>query len=110
MSIGEICKIAGIDTILGMGTVFLILIIISIFIWLLGVLTGGVKAAGQSVVETPTPAPAAELSAREDDAQLVAVIMAAIRASKAAEGENVDDDAYVVRNIRRATWKYTQSE
>lgn len=108
MSIGEICKIAGIDTILGMGTVFLILIIISIFIWLLGVLTGGVKAAGQSVVETP--APAAELSAREDDAQLVAVIMAAIRASKAAEGENVDDDAYVVRNIRRATWKYTQSE
>jgi hypothetical protein len=36
--------------------------------------------------------------------------MAAIRASKAAEGENVDDDAYVVRNIRRATWKYTQSE
>ncbi|MBQ1471186.1 MAG: OadG family protein [Eubacterium sp.] len=112
MSIGEICKIAGIDTILGMGTVFLILIIISIFIWLLGVLTGGVKAAGQSVVETPAPAPApaAELSAREDDAQLVAVIMAAIRASKAAEGENVDDDAYVVRNIRRATWKYTQSE
>ncbi|WP_051600607.1 OadG family protein [Eubacterium sp. AB3007] len=108
MSIGEICKIAGIDTILGMGTVFLILIIISIFIWLLGVLTGGVKAAGQSVVETP--APVAELSAREDDAQLVAVIMAAIRASKAAEGENVDDDAYVVRNIRRATWKYTQSE
>ena len=110
MSIGEICKIAGIDTILGMGTVFLILIIISIFIWLLGVLTGGVKAAGQSVVETPAPAPAAELSAREDDAQLVAVIMAAIRASKASEGENVDDDAYVVRNIRRATWKYTQSE
>ena len=44
MSIGEICKIAGIDTILGMGTVFLILIIISIFIWLLGVLTGGAKS------------------------------------------------------------------
>ena len=110
MSIGEICKIAGIDTILGMGTVFLILIIISIFIWLLGVLTGGATSSGKTVVETPSPAPAAEPSVRTDDAQLVAVIMAAIRASKAAEGENVDDDAYVVRNIRRATWKYTQSE
>ena len=31
------------------------------------------------------------------------MIMAAIRASKAAEGENVDDDAYVVRNIRGCT-------
>ena len=38
MSIGEIAKIALIDTGLGMGTVFAVLILISIVIWLLGII------------------------------------------------------------------------
>ena len=36
MSLGEIVKTALIDTALGMGTVFVILVIISIVIWALG--------------------------------------------------------------------------
>ena len=118
MNIGEICATAGIYTVLGMGTVFCILILISIIIWLLGVLTGGARAGQQKPEEVHAPAPVKAVPAAAaagvgptDDAQIAAVIMAAIAASRAAAGEEeLDDDAYVVRSIRRATWKYTQSE
>ena len=37
MSLQEILKLAAVDTVLGMGTVFTVLIIISLCIWALGV-------------------------------------------------------------------------
>ena len=107
MNIGEILRAAGIDTLLGMGTVFLILILISIIIWLLGVMTH-TERKGAPPVETaaPTPAP----SEPGEDTVLAAVIMAAIKAYQDEHNGSETDDTYVVRSIRRATWKHTQSE
>ena len=45
MSIGEILKVGAIDTVLGMGTVFCILIFIAFCIWLMGKACAPRKAA-----------------------------------------------------------------
>ena len=105
MSIGEIMKIAAIDTVLGMGTVFCVLILISIVIWLLGFLNKGEQ---KKPAEAPAPAPVRTVSepAAGDDA-LIAVIMAAIKAYNESDDSEVDSDEYIVRSIRRATWKRT---
>ena len=100
---GEIMKKAGLNTVMGMGTVFLVLILISIIIYLLGIIvkaqkkrpaeTVGVSVtpAEPQVMETP-----AEPEDLTDDFELVAVIAAAIAAS-----EGVPADQLVVRSIRR---------
>ena len=103
MSLGEIMKIAAIDTVLGMGTVFLILIFISVCIWLMGVLC-----------REKTPAQAAA-SAQTSDAdageggitpELAAVITAAVHQYiKDQTGDSGEE--YIVRNVRRATWRHT---
>lgn len=116
MSIGEIIKIALVDTALGMGTVFLILIFISLCIWLLGRICGagknvqneGAGTAG-AAAETSSVTEAApggdEADTSDIDPEVIAAITAAIH--QYIRDENGDNEEYVVRNVRRATWKHT---
>ena len=92
--------------ILGMGTVFVVLIFLSFVIWLefIPVLEKKFRkapAAAEPVkAETPAAAPVPVVvpaeAAAEDDSELVAVIAAAVAA---AEGTSVD--GFVVRSIKR---------
>lgn len=104
MGLGTIFKKAGINTIIGMGTVFVMLIFISILIWLLGFvpkLIGGKKevkpTASVPVAPVPVAAPiTVKETAETDDKELVAVIAAAIAAAT-----GTSTDSFVVRSIRK---------
>ena len=110
-SFGEILQKAGLNTIIGMGKVFVILIFISLVIALLPKLTGMIENFGKKK-EAPAAAPAApkaaaaapgEVAALADDLELVAVISAAIAAYT-----GTSSDGFVVRSIRRSDknkWK-----
>ena len=103
---------AAIHTLIGMGTVFIVLIFISLIIGCFKYInqwekSKAVKAlAAVPAPAAPAPAPAPAYEAKEelaDDLELVAVITAAIAAS-----ENTSADGLVVRSIRRksgAKWK-----
>lgn len=101
MTIGEILAKAGIDTLLGMGTVFLMLMFISFVIYLFRFVNGEKKPEIQAeteaaALETPEP------QGRED--QLAAVIAAAVAASLREDKETekeIDPDEYIVRSIKR---------
>ena len=106
---GEILQKAGLNTLLGMGTVFVVLIIISVIISLLKYIpklqaaftkkAEPQQVAPASVSETPAAEVAEEVvveETQEDDTELVAVIAAAIAAS-----EGTSTDGFVVRSIRR---------
>lgn len=104
-STAEILQKAGLNTLLGMGTVFIVLIFISIIIWLLKFIPaleqafrGKKKQAPAQKTEAAAPAaPAVEMEeALTDDTELIAVITAAIAASEGTSG-----DGFVVRSIRR---------
>ncbi len=107
-SFGEIMGKAAANTLMGMGTVFIVLIFISIIIAqfskinaLLTKMTSGKK---DTEVQTSAPAPVAAAAPvvsenPMDDAQLVAVITAAIAAANEAAGGT---DSLVVRSIRKA--------
>ena len=98
---------AGMNTLMGMGTVFLVLIFIC---WIISCMKYINKAAGKTEKKeaaAPAPAPVAAAPAVEenlaDDLELVAVITAAIAASSGTPA-----DGLVVRSIRRASgsnWK-----
>lgn len=108
----EILKIAIIDTVLGMGTVFLILIFISACIWFLGKI-GNRKGKNETPEKGSIKVNPNTIEHNENayalTPQLVAVIAtAAIIKYKTEHEENSDDDDYVVRNIRRAPWKHIQ--
>lgn len=100
---GEILKKAGMNTILGMGTVFLVLIFLAFVISLLKYIpmlqekftkkTEKNKTPVKEVPKVEVPVVEEELT---DDEELVAVITAAI----AAADESVSD-GFVVRSIRR---------
>ena len=103
----EILEKAGLNTLLGMGTVFVVLIFISFIIYLLGFipklqkkLSGKGKAAEEKketpVQAAPAPAVSAPQAAGTDDGELAAVIAAAIAAS-----EGTSTDGFVVRSIKR---------
>lgn len=104
--VGEILQKSGLNTILGMGTVFVVLIFISIVISLMKYIPalGNVFRKKQEKAEMPQASEAvqavseadAELS---DDAELIAVITAAIAAAE-SEG-TMGTDGFVVRSIRR---------
>jgi sodium pump decarboxylase gamma subunit len=97
MSTGEIMRLAGLNTLLGMGTVFVVLLFISFIISLFKYIAPQTKAAPAA----PAPVPAAEPVEEEEDDQelLAAIITAALHASMSARGE--DPSGYVVRSIRR---------
>lgn len=107
MSIGEILKVGAIDTVLGMGTVFCILIFIAFCIWLMGKACAPKAAAAAAPAETAPQAEAVPVSAGYDGftPETVAVITAAILQQIADEQGEAAAEGYIVRNVRRAQWK-----
>lgn len=106
---GEKMAKAAMNTLMGMGTVFLVLIFISLIIGcfkFISVFEQKAKSKKQAAAPAETPAPAPAEAVEEnlaDDLELVAVITAAIAAST-----NSSADGLVVRSIRRAPgakWK-----
>lgn len=116
-SLGELMAQAGLNTVLGMGTTFVILILISFIISLFPLIGKAQKAneekkaaAAKKTAPAPAapaaaaaPAPAAPAPAADpmNDSQLVAVIAAAVAA---AEGRTTTD-GFVVRSIRKVSRK-----
>lgn len=101
-SMSEILTKSGLNTLLGMGTVFSVLIFISIIISLFSFIPK-LEAAFRKPKEEPQAAPAAAVPAPEetvepetDDLELIAVISAAIAAC-----EGTGTDGFIVRSIRR---------
>lgn len=101
-STGEIMAKAGMNTLIGMGTVFAVLILISLIISCFTFIS---KFEKQKKQEAPAPAVAApvveQTAANEelsDDTELVAVIAAAIAAYEGA----ASTDGFVVRSIRKS--------
>lgn len=102
---GEILSKAGLNTLLGMGTVFAVLIFISIIISLMKYIPALGERLKKKPVQTKTaiveeaemPVSAATATETMDDAELIAVISAAIAAY---EGSG-SSDGFVVRSIRR---------
>lgn len=105
MSIGEILKVGAIDTVLGMGTVFAILIFIAFCIWLMGKLCAPKAAATAAAAAAPQPEAAPEDAFDGFTPETVAVITAAIHQMIADEQGEAATEGYIVRNVRRAQWK-----
>lgn len=104
-SLGEILEKAGLNTILGMGTVFAVLIFIAFIISLfkyISVIESALKnkknKQTKEVSNAKAEVPAVPVVEEEvsNDLELVAVIAAAIAAA-----EGTSTDAFVVRSIRR---------
>ena len=108
-TVGDSMAKAGLNTLIGMGTVFVVLILISFIISLFGYIPkiqaafSKKKASAEATpapkaAPAPVPAPVVEESVDySDDLELVAVIAAAIAAY---EGET-STDGFVVRSIRK---------
>lgn len=100
---GEMMTNAALNTLIGMGTVFVVLILISLIIALFGFipkLQAGLGKKKETVQEKAVDNAVAQIIESEeqsDDLELVAVIAAAIAASEGA----ASTDGYVVRSIRR---------
>ena len=97
----EILEKAGLNTLLGMGTVFVMLIFMSFIISLIkyvpALLNGTSKKKKEEAPKAaPAPAAAVEEAEEMDDTELVAVIAAAIAAA-----EGTTTDGFVVRSIKR---------
>ncbi|MDO5350351.1 MAG: OadG family transporter subunit [Lachnospiraceae bacterium] len=113
-SLGENMSRAAVHTIIGMGTVFLVLIFISLIIGCFKYINAWEKklnaknapaapAPAPALAATPAAAAVEEEEELADDLELVAVITAAIAASM-----NTSTDGLVVRSIKRksgAKWK-----
>lgn len=101
-SLGETMTKAAMNTAMGMGTVFVMLIVISLIISCFTFINKAQKkaeskkAASAPAPAAPAAAPAVEEVSQTDDLELVAVIAAAIAA---ATGTSTDD--FVVRSIKR---------
>ncbi|MDO5589721.1 MAG: OadG family transporter subunit [Lachnospiraceae bacterium] len=106
-SMGEVLEKAGLNTVLGMGTVFVVLIFISLIISLFKFIPAlenawknkGKKTSKEAeavVVENVASSAPAEAEDVTDDTELVAVIAAAIAAY-----EGTSTDGFVVRSIKR---------
>jgi sodium pump decarboxylase gamma subunit len=108
-STGEKLENAGLNTLLGMGMAFAILIIISLIISLFPILFNGnrkKKESDQEITQKAIENTTAQIADKEDvsnDAELVAVIAAAIAAY---EGSG-STDGFRVRSIRKVNtnWK-----
>lgn len=103
-AIGEILQKAGLNTVLGMGTTFVVLIFLSFIIWLLKFIPVLEKSFRKSpetdpsdggAVTAPAPIPAAEADL-SGDTELAAVIAVAVAAS-----EGTSPDGFIVRSIKR---------
>lgn len=106
-SFGEIIEKAALNTLLGMGTVFCVLILISFLISLFVFIPKlqekfSKKPAAAAVTAKPEARPAVPQAVEEedltDDLEMVAVIAAAVAASEGA----ATTDGFVVRSIKRS--------
>lgn len=106
---GEIAKKAALNTLIGMGSVFAVLILLAFIISLFKYVSvfenrGKAKKDVAEKAATPAPAPVEPAApAPADDLQLIAVITAAIAAA-----EGTSTDGFVVRSIKRRSnnkWK-----
>lgn len=98
-SVGEKLEKAALNTLMGMGTVFCVLILISLIIYcfrFIPMLLGGKKKKEEEKTETPALAAPVVEETLTDDLELVAVISAAIAAI-----EGTTTDSFVVRSIHR---------
>ena len=110
---GEIMEKAALNTLLGMGTVFIVLILISAIISCFGLipkiqdkLTKKSKTEdAKSAAVNNTAKQVVEAEELSDDLELIAVISAAIAASEGASSA----DGFVVRSIRRAGSKWQRA-
>ena len=101
-------KNAALNTVMGLGTVFVILIMLIFLISLFQFIPGSgaqeakaKKKAAEDAAAAPTPAPVAAAPVQEaDNSELIAVIAAAIAAS-----EGTSTDGFVVRSIRKINRK-----
>lgn len=101
-------KNAGLNTVMGLGTVFVILIMLIFLISLFQFIPGSgaqeakaKKKAAEEAAAAPTPATVAADPVQEaDNSELIAVIAAAIAAS-----EGTSTDGFVVRSIRKINRK-----
>lgn len=109
-TIGENMEKAGLNTLLGMGTTFVILIFLSFIISLFKLLPGsGVAKVKEAEKAAPVSNAVNQIAEREELAasgtaegdELIAVITAAIAAYEAANGSSAGSDGFVVRSIRR---------
>lgn len=95
---------AGLNTLMGIGTVFVMLVflsfIISLFKFIPGMLEGKKKEAPAPVSPAPAPVQVPAVEEEVDDTELIAVIAAAIAAS-----EGTSTDGFVVRSIRKINRK-----
>lgn len=109
-SVAELMTKAGMDTLMGMGTVFVVLILISLIIWTLGSipklqakLSKKNRKEAKAITTEAVDNTIAQIIEKEenaestDDYELIAVIAAAIAASEGA----VSTDGFVVRSIRK---------
>lgn len=102
---GEKMEKAGLNTLLGMGTVFIVLILISLIISLFNLIPkiqSGFGKKKQDVKAAAVDNTIAQIELKEeqaDDNELIAVITAAIAAASSAGGASSDD--FVVRSIVR---------
>lgn len=103
----DLIKTALLNTVIGMGIVFCVLILISFLIFMFGYVSKLFSGKPSKKVEEKPSAVVKEVSVEEtsdeeliDDTELVAVITAAIMASM---GEEAPVDGLVVRSIRRRT-------
>lgn len=106
-STGEIMLKAGMNTLIGMGTVFVVLILISLIISSFTLISkieekkkkkASAKAVSNDVKSDPVVTQIAKKEELSDDMELVAVIAAAIAAY---EGSG-STDGFVVRSIRKS--------
>ena len=100
---GEQMTKAGLNTLMGMGTVFAVLILIALLISAFNLIpkVQAIFAKKEKKVEVAADNAVAQIveneAVQEDDLELIAVIAAAIAASEGAASA----DGYVVRSIRR---------
>ncbi len=107
-SLGEMMEQAALNTVLGMGTTFVILILLAVIISLFAFIPKIQAAFQKKPAAAPAPAAAAPAAAPVveeevvDDGELIAVIAAAIAAS---EGRT-STDGFQVRSIRKSRKKF----
>lgn len=109
MTVTEILAKASMNTLLGMGTVFVVLVFISGIISLFQYMPDKRKLGQKSEAESSMTAGTEKTTVKQaDDDQLIAVITAAVAAYCAADrsstGENgteTEENPYIVRSIRR---------
>ena len=98
-TLAENMKRAALNTVMGLGTVFLVLAFLMFVISLFKYIPNG-SAKKEAPAPAPAPAavavPVAEAAVETDDSELIAVIAAAIAAS-----EGTTTDGFVVRSIRK---------